>query len=274
MARDPNNLIKPHIEQDSIKVLKIENLPDFDIEDYDLYDDKSRDKYFKDIERDVRNSIEYRAMVNYLRVNMGMDRCSFYENVSNLNSPKIKIHIHHDPFTLYDITRTVFNKRCELGEPLEIELVSREIMILHYQLLVGLIPLAETVHELVHNNYLFVPCDKVMGRYMDFYNAYNKWIEPETKDTFDRILEATKACGSIVDTSLLEKRYIYIDAGEQYRLPELQTIASILNERIESIRSSQFKPADKDTPKPELQICFDEIPQEELDNYLQSLTDN
>ena len=95
------------------------------------------------------------------------------------------------------------------------------------------------------NNYLFVPCDKVMGRYMEFYNAYNKWIEPETKDTFDRILEATKACGSIVDTSLLEKRYIYIDAGEQYRLPELQTISSILNERI------KINHKKKKTPLPE-----------------------
>ena len=83
-----------------------------------------------------------------------MNKCSFYENVSNIDSNDIKIEIHHEPISLYDICIIVYNKRNFFHENLS-ELL-KEVMLLHYKLLIGLIPLAETVHELVHNKYLFI----------------------------------------------------------------------------------------------------------------------
>ena len=51
-----------------VNTVKIpENIPDFELEDYDLMDDKDREKYINDLERCVRSSFEYRQMIQYLR---------------------------------------------------------------------------------------------------------------------------------------------------------------------------------------------------------------
>lgn len=228
--RDPNNLVNVYSSKDRDNFLLIENVPDFDIEDYDLLDDKDFKKYIESIEKICRNSYEYRQMVNYLRENLWMNKCSFYENVSNELTSKIKIHIHHDPFSLFDICLIVFRKRIAFGESILNELVAKEVMFLHYKLMIGLIPMAETPHKLVHNQYLFVPIDKVFGNYLDFKNKYEEFMSAEQIDLFDRIMEATRTMK--LDTEILDQNYIYLDfSEEEYKMPDLNTI-------IEDIQSS------------------------------------
>lgn len=221
--RDPNNLINVYSSKERNNYLLIENVPEFDIEDYDLLDDKDFKKYIESIEKICRNSYEYRQMVNFLRENLWMNKCSFYENVSNEASAKIKIHIHHDPFSLFDICLIVFRKRIAYGESILNELVAKEVMFLHYKLLVGLVPLAETPHKLVHNQYLFVPVDKVFGNYMKFKNMYEEFMTSEQIDLFDRIMESSK--NMTLDTEVLDQNFIYLDFSEQeYKLPDLNTV--------------------------------------------------
>ena len=56
------------IPTNDINVVTIpKNVPDFELEDYDLMDDKDREKYIKDLERSIRSSYEYRQLVQYLR---------------------------------------------------------------------------------------------------------------------------------------------------------------------------------------------------------------
>ena len=43
------------------------DIQDFEFEDYDLMDDKDREKYIADLERHIRSSFEYRQMGQYLR---------------------------------------------------------------------------------------------------------------------------------------------------------------------------------------------------------------
>ena len=140
-------------------ILVIDDIPSYDIKDYDLFDEKDFNKYLQDIERIIRSSMEYREFINYLREYMDMNKCSFFENVSNINSYKIKIHIHHHPLTLYDIVVIVYNKRSFFEESLEAEMVAKEAMYIHYFMMVGLIPLSETVHDLVHDQLIFIPLD-------------------------------------------------------------------------------------------------------------------
>ena len=231
--RDPNNLIRiPNGE--NVTILKLDNVPAFDVEDYDLLDPKDQKKYFYDIEKMCRNSIHYRMMVNFFRENLNMNQCSFYENVSNETTSKIKIHIHHEPFSLFDITVIVFNKRVHYGEQLEVELVAKEIMFLHYLLMVGLIPVSEVVHELIPNNYLFVPVDKVLGNFQAFENTYGQWMPPEQKDMLDRIKQLTY---TIYDNNMhiLESKHMYIDGSGGYKLPNLNDILDIINNREQNI---------------------------------------
>ena len=176
------------IPVNEVDVIKIpENVPDFEFEDYDLMDDKDREKYIADLERHVRSSFEYRQMVQYLREYMNMNSCAFIPNISNETSRRVRIEIHHSPFTLRDICCVILNKRMKNGEMLTIESVGYEVMFVHYSLMVGLIPLSETVHELVHTQYLFVPTNKVYGYYKAFVQTYYNYIDPELLDKLDEL---------------------------------------------------------------------------------------
>lgn len=227
-------------------ILVLDNIPKYDIQDYDIFDDKDFKKYIMDIERIVRQSVEYRQFVNYLRENMNMNKCSFFENVSNSDTFKIRIELHHHPFTLYDIVLTIFNKRLFYKESLEVEMVAKEVMYVHYFLLVGIIPLSETVHELVHNQVLFVPLDRVMGNWEEFINMYGEWIPPETMEKIDELKTRTLAYNEVSNLSIIEQSPLVLQLPEDtsdgtYNLPTLEVIEAAMNRRIQTIKDNHYQ---------------------------------
>lgn len=235
--RDPNNLHSFYEYADDVKgVVQIKELPPFEIPDYDLNDDKDVKKYLTDIERVIRGSYEYRyKWLKYLRDYVDMNKCSFYENVTNVDTTKIKIEIHHDPLSLYDIVSIVYNKRVFFRESLEVEMVAKEVMYHHFALSIGVIPLAETVHELVHNQYLFVPTSKVYGNYRKFIDEYRDFIPVETMDALNNIEELSQVYNADEYQNLLQRKYIYVDVTGAYNLPKLETIAQLMKHRIKVI---------------------------------------
>lgn len=223
----------------AFNTIHIKSLPVYDIEDYDLYDEKDLEKYYKDIEKICRNSYEYKEFIKFLKNNLDMGKCAIYENVRNDIQDlgkfnKIAIHVHHEPLTLYDIVKIVVNKRKTLHEIMDEQMVCKEVMLLHYNLLVGLIPLAETVHELVHNQYLFIPTSKVFGFYRDFLDMYDDYIDNELKDKIDRIETATTMYDGS-DTFILETHLLYTDVTGQRSLPKYEDVQQFLSERISQI---------------------------------------
>lgn len=226
---------------DSSTIIKIDALPEYDIQDWDLFDPKDFSKYITTVERIIRNSFEYRQMVKYLRENFNMNACSFYNNVSNENSRRIKIHIHHDPITLYDMCIIVYNKRMFYHEDMSEEMLAKEVMFLHYNLYVGLIPLAETVHTLVHNRYLFVPTTKVFGNYKKFLEEYRDFMLPDQIENIEKIEEYTKTYDTSDYKKVLDKNFIYVDMSGVTELPKYEDIVNILNNRVIEIRESRSK---------------------------------
>lgn len=227
-------------------IIVLDELPVFDIQDYDISNDKEFIKYIEDIKKCVRTSYEYRQFVNYLRENMNMNACSFFKNISNQNTFKIRIELHHSPFTLQDIVMTIFNKRVFYNESLEIEMVAKEVMYIHYFLMVGIIPLAETVHELVHKQLIFIPLDKVMGNYEAFMEMYGEWIPPETMDKIDQMRTKTLAYNDALNTSILQQNPIVLqlpgDTGQGlYNLPTMKDIEALMANRICEIKDNHYK---------------------------------
>ena len=228
----------PVNENDIIKIPK--DLPDMELEDYDLMDDKDREKYITDLERHIRASFEYRQMVQYLREYMNMNSCAFIPNVTNEFSRKVRIELHHSPFTLRDICCIILNKRMKNGEMLTIESVAYEVMFNHYCLMVGLIPLSETVHELVHTQYLFIPTNKVYGYYKAFLSVYKEYIDQELLDKLDELEKLTIA-GTYNDTykQVLEKKYITIDMEGNNQFEQLHDLQDILKQRLSEIKEAE-----------------------------------
>lgn len=230
-------------------ILVIDDIPPYDIKDYDLFDEKDFNKYLQDIERVIRSSMEYREFINYLREYMDMNKCSFFENVSNINSYKIKIHIHHHPLTLYDIVVIVYNKRSFFEESLEAEMVAKEAMYIHYFMMVGLIPLSETVHDLVHDQLIFIPLDKVMGNWEEFLDTYSDFIPTETLEKIERYKRNTLSFSEEENRKLLIQSPTYVKMQEDqdpdctsvsYKLPEMNDIIDAMNKKIEDIKSKNY----------------------------------
>lgn len=226
--RDPNNI--QYINKiDKPDIIHLKDIPEYDLEEYDYSDPKDFNAYIRDVKKMCRNSYSYRKFVSFLRDNLQMNKCSIYNNVSNIDTSNIKIHIHHDPFDLETICYIVFNKRRAYKEDTNVSMVAKEVMFLHYKLMIGLIPLAETPHEAVHAGYLFIPIDAVFGRYYEFYNLYERFMEQEHIDKYNEILEASKTLR--YDTDILETDFLYIDATGEYRLPKLESIKEMLENR-------------------------------------------
>lgn len=216
--------------------IKIENIPTFDIGDYDLTDPKDLMRYFINIERICRNSRTYKKLVNFLREYVDMNKCSFYSNINNIDTYSIKIHIHHSPLTLFDIVNIVYYKRLINQESISDVMVAKEVMYNHYRLLVGLIPLSETVHELVHNGYLFIPTNVVYGKYKEFLSIYDKYVDmaiPGLKDTIHNVEEATKEYDFKKETKVLTMNMLYLDTSGAYEFPKMEDIVQSLQEQTD-----------------------------------------
>ena len=158
-----------------------------------LANDKDRVKFVNRIERIVRSSMEYKDYVAFLKEYVDMTKCSFFKGVTNVDNRKIKIEIHHEPFTLFDIVSTVLNKWESECIPLNDLLIADEVMSLHYTNEVGLIPLSQTVHLMVHDNVnIVIPLYLIYGKYKDFIREYQDYISEEMYDKIERKISLTK----------------------------------------------------------------------------------
>lgn len=247
MSRNPD--IMNTVEYITTNKIDIPYIPDYEIEDYDFYDEKEIEKYIKDVERVVRNSFEYKRLIRFLKNKLDMRKCAIYERVCTETTDtysKVAIHIHHEPLTLYDICKIVFKKRMELGEIVDEQVTAKEVMLLHYNLLIGLIPLAETVHELVHNQYLFIPTTKVFGFYRDFLDMYDQYIPKDIKENIQSIETATTMYDGS-DLKILDTHVLYVNLDNGQRLPKYEEVQQFLNNRIKDMdKSSQSKISDND----------------------------
>ena len=238
---DPVNLFKIDVINKNGAVFNVNELPPNDTEEYDLEDDKDFKKFVSDVEKEVRDSFEYRELVKYYKQNKEMNQGLDFENIISENGNKIKIEIHHSPFTLYDICIIVINKRMFYKESLDLEMVAKEAAQLHYKSMVGLIPLTQTEHQLVHNGYLFVPTTNVDGRYNLFIDYYKEFMSPEQLDVIDRIEEYTKMYLWEQDNkNILQQSNIYINPSGAYNLPKFEDLAAALSSRVQEIKDNAY----------------------------------
>lgn len=190
-----------------IEEVDITNLPDVEMI-YNIVSEKDKIKTVKTCERMIRSSLEYKDYIKFLKDYIDMTKCSFFGNSKMDRYSKFKVEIHHSPFTLYDITMTILIKHLDYYGQINLFEVCEEVMKLHYQCKVGLIPLSTTVHKLVHEGMLFIPVQNVRGDWLSFYKEYEPFMPQDMKDKLKSIVKFSKECQ---DYSLLETKYTYVD---------------------------------------------------------------
>ena len=197
------------------EIVEINDLT-FEPKFYDLGKDKDKFKFITTVEKLCRTSMEYYDLINFLRINMGMDFCSFFfffcKNA--YGKTRIKVEIHHEPFTLYDIVAIILNNRLDNNESVDMFDIANEVMECHYEGIVGLLPLSVTVHELVHSGKLFIPLQFIDEGFNIFLNRYYGTIK--NMDGLTDMLEAkirlSKKYAENPDEfiGILKKKYIYV----------------------------------------------------------------
>lgn len=243
---------------ENAQVMALDQIPKYEVEDYDLFDEKQFKKYIDDVERLVRSSKEYRDFVQYLRKYMDMNSSLYFENVNNIDTTKIKIELHHMPFTLFDIALTVFNKRNRCKEPLDVLLVAKEVCYIHYFLYIGLVPLSKTEHKLVHTQSLTVPLDAVLGRYDKFIEMYEQDIPVEAMERYNVYKDMSEHYKLEEASKVLEvtPTYLKLESNENglgaYTNPYLQNVLNATQNRLYQLtnKSYQAQPIETNKIKP------------------------
>lgn len=239
---DPCNIRNVPINHSEDAVFEMNSIPEYDQQAYDLTDEKDFSKYISDIEKEVRGSFEYKQMIQYLKENMDMNRCAFLEGTTIDPENRISIEIHHYPFTLYDLCIIIYNKREYYNESVELEMVAKEVMQRHYELLVGLIPLSKTVHELAHSENIFIPVDRVLGNWKRFWNVYSDFLTPEQADVIQRIIEYTEAYNKERNEEVLKRNVVYLSSTDsRYQLPDLHQVYDSMKSRMRVLKDNQYR---------------------------------
>jgi len=195
--------------KNKIEYVKINELPTL-TRNVIIMNEKDKIKLIKTIERIVRSSIEYKQYVQYLRDEIDMTLCSFFNNISNKDNKRVSIEIHHEPFTLFDLTQIVLEKWINEEKDINPLLIAEEIVLLHYKNTVGLIPLCITVHKLVHNGKIFIPLQNLFGNFVSFIEEYEKFISKDLLSLLEEKFRISKELAE-PDMSVLEKKYIYLE---------------------------------------------------------------
>ena len=91
---------------------------------------------------------------------------------------------------------------------------------------------------LVHNMYLFVPVDKVFGRYQEFLDEYYDFLIPEQIDTLDRIKAYTETYNEEIAKNVLNRNYIYLDVTGVYHMPKYEEILQMMEQKIQEIKTN------------------------------------
>ena len=190
-----------------------------------ITNNRSRDKFIKQIEKLIRGSDEYKEYIKFLKTKMHMDRCYVNPTIVSANGKKYSIELHHEPFTLYDLVDIEIMRREKEDIPLDKFSIAEAVMALHYDGLVGLIPLSKTQHELVHSSRVFIPLQHIYQDFYKYYEIYADIIESEEcshiKQKIDTKIALSLKCDNVQsDVNVPEFVYIDVDGFSVPQVPE------------------------------------------------------
>lgn len=135
-------------------------------------------RFIKKIEALIRTSPEYKTYIGYLRSDLGMNRCSFLPNL-DVTTDEVGLEMHHCPLNLFQVVEVVVNHRLTRGQPVTSLSVADEVMRMHFEDKIGLVPLSRSVHKLVHAGSVVVHPAMVHGDWVGFLRAYPDGVAEE-----------------------------------------------------------------------------------------------
>lgn len=218
------------VEVDDHIVLPVDdgNCMDFRELYMDIFEDeKTLTDYTKSIVKMIRSSYEYRKYIKLLKNEFDLTKCAFFKNIDITEDCNVSFEMHHYPFTIFDIVSIVIQDRFKEHENdpsnqkrfdrlLNPFSISKEVLRLHYEGKVGLVPLTVTPHELYHAGELFIPLTNkfVFGNYDDFITQYHATDYGNYKEVLNLIQNKTNEIidgETELDLSKLQIKKVYLE---------------------------------------------------------------
>lgn len=200
-----NELIVKDKKNEIIIEVNSENTDDIDL--FDRYINAVTPKIVKKIEVIIRGSYEYELYILFCKNVLLMDKSTYFSEYNIKNG--YSIEIHHSPFTLFDITETVALKALkEKGQFTDME-IAEEVMRLHFEQKVGLMPVDPTTHDLIHSQALTVHPSIPQGNWGAFIEEYKEFMGEEVRDKV-REIEFLKTTKPDKNPNILEQKNVTI----------------------------------------------------------------
>ncbi len=204
------------IQELSIKIDELPKRPT-----YSFKGPKDRVKFIKTVETVCRRSMEYKDYITFLKRNTDLRKCTVLKGLTCDGGKNYSIEIHHEPFTLFDIVETVLNRREAEGDRIDPLCIADEVMELHYSGKVGLLHLSTTMHQLVHDDKIFIPLQYIYQSYNEFYTEYKNYINPMVLEKISAKVDLSLKTDDILSDSIdPEFTYIKIDGFEFPQIPD------------------------------------------------------
>lgn len=148
-------------------------LPFFMDEKY-VMNDVNIVKFIKNVEMQVRTSLDYKAYIRYLKEDLGLNHCMIYSNITDVIAP---IEMHHHIFTLYDIVEIIlgycFKNKIQFSSSKIFGIIMEE----HRLNNILVVMLSQAVHIDIHNknkenNKKFIDYRMCHGNIVEFLKKY------------------------------------------------------------------------------------------------------
>ena len=146
----------------------------------DFIDETSYSRFIKAVENMVRTSNDYKAFVDYIKNTLGLDFCQVFSKV--YDKVDANVEFHHGPiFTLYDICEVELTKFIKTGQRINTFRVADAVLDLHFNMKVNGVLLSTTVHEMVHNQDIFINLNQAIGDVNAYIEENARYFTPEVK---------------------------------------------------------------------------------------------
>ena len=183
--RDDTGVVK--LENDKNNIIHLDDIPDIE---FDMQMTSVNEKYYKYVTKMCRKTPEYRDFIAFMKHNLDVNHCSYYEGYSIKNG--YTIELHHAPFTLYDYVETCCTRQMHEKGWVETLKICEEVIALHFRFMVGLTPLNPTAHKLVHSDALPVHPKIVRGDWKAFYGEYNAFVSEAVVRKYEQAIALEK----------------------------------------------------------------------------------
>lgn len=136
--------------------------------------------FIKAVERMVRSSKYYSRYIAHLKVDLGLNFCQVKGNIMEDEETGVTdlLEMHHGPiFTLFDVVSIIVNYMLIHNMKITTFSVANRVMEEHFKHRVQTVMLCETVHQLVHDNKVFLNYRQGFGDLYSFLETYYEGLD-------------------------------------------------------------------------------------------------